>query len=146
MFYELYCNYNIPILMVYSCGSINHVVVFTKLYIYDDTYGKVNKLPINEFIQMYHIENIVCMYTYIKKEKKSVKCEMEKFNLQLENYCIGHHSDNIEYIGILKKIDSLHMGIIKLINYNGCIGVCNIRKINKYEFLLRVPLNKLTYS
>ena len=37
MFYELYCNYNIPILMVYSCGSINHVVVFTKLYIYDDT-------------------------------------------------------------------------------------------------------------
>ena len=75
-----------------------------------------------------------------------MKCEMEKFNLQLENYCIGHHSDNIEYIGILKKIDSLHMGIIKLINYNGCIGVCNIRKINKYEFLLRVPLNKLTYS
>ena len=66
MFYELYCNYNIPILMVYSCGSINHVVVFTKLYIYDDTYGKVNKLPINEFIQMYHIENIVCMYMYIK--------------------------------------------------------------------------------
>ena len=48
-------------------------------------------------------------------------------------------------IHVVENIDSLHMGIIKLINYNRCIGVCNIRKVTKYEFLLRVPLNKLTY-
>ena len=37
--------------------------------------------------------------------------------LRVYNYCVGDHSDGIQYIGILKKIDSLNMGIIKLINY-----------------------------
>ena len=46
----------------------------------------------------------------------------------------------------LKNIDHLKFGRIKMINYDGDIGVENIRGIDKYDFLLRVPLNKLTFS
>ncbi len=127
-------NMAIPIIIVYFTGSSHHAVVVSKKYIFDDTYGRIDKININDFILKYSFKKIIGMYTLIKKQNK-IKYKIEPFHLKLNNYCIGLHSDGKEYIGILKTIDPLKFGCIKMINYDGVIGVEKIRAIDKYDFL-----------